>query len=115
MLRRRREFRAMLPIRAELIVFAPLLGIAQHFVGLVDLLELRLSRDFVLRHVGVMNARQFTKRLLDLIRRGRARHAQNFVIIFELDGHDETSTELRLTAQRQSQNEILAARRLELD
>ena len=46
----------LIPIRAELIVFLPLLRIAQNFVSFIDLFEFLLRRGLVLglRHVGMV-------------------------------------------------------------
>lgn len=76
-----------LPIGAELIVFATLLRIAQHLVGLVDLFKFCVRRCLVLSHVGVMDARELAKRFLDLIRGRVARDSQLSVVIFEIDRH----------------------------
>ena len=46
--RRRLKSARLIPIRAELIVFLPLLRIAQDFVGFVDLLEFFLRRRLIL-------------------------------------------------------------------
>ena len=78
----------MLPIRAELVVFPAFLRIAEHLVGLVDLLELLLGRLLVLGHVRVVLARQLAERLLDVLGAGIARHAENRIVVFEFDGHE---------------------------
>ena len=63
--------------RAVLIVERTLLLVAEDLVRLVDLLELRL----VAARVRVMRAGEFAERLLDVIRRGGAGHAERFVVV----------------------------------
>src|SRR5712692_6075839 len=70
---RRLESTGLVPIGAELIVFRPLLRIAQDFVGFVDLLELFLGGFFIFCDVGVIFARQLAKGAADLIVRRRFR------------------------------------------
>src|SRR5205085_248408 len=48
-----RRRRTILPLGAKSIVFFAFFGIAQNFVGLVDLLELFLGLRLVLRHIGM--------------------------------------------------------------
>src|SRR5205823_4114621 len=62
---------AALPIRAQRVIFLPLLGITQNFVGLVDFLEFRLGGFLVLflRHVGMMLPRELAEGLADFILR----------------------------------------------
>src|SRR6185295_15907176 len=52
----------LVPLRTELIVLLPLLRIAQHFVGFVDLFELFLRRFLVLGHVRMVLAGELAER-----------------------------------------------------
>src|SRR5665213_528226 len=85
---------AVLPIRPQFVVAAPFFRIPQDFVSFVDLLEFRLSGSLVFGHVGVMHPRELAERLLDLLRRGAARHAQRFVVILKFHGHDAASASM---------------------
>src|SRR5262249_18000663 len=59
------------PVRAELVVLAALVGVAEHLVRLVDFLELRLGGLVARIDVRMVLARQLPVRLLDfLFRRG---------------------------------------------
>ena len=78
----------MLPVRSVLVVFSALLRIAQDLVGLVDLLELFLSRLLVLCQVGVMLSGKFAEGAFDLVSRGCLGDAQGLVVLAELCGHD---------------------------
>ena len=85
---RRRALRpALLPVRAQLIVAFPLFRIAQHLIGLIDLLKLRLRRLFILRHVRVMLPRKLPESLPHLILRGCLCNSKCGVIILVLNGH----------------------------
>ena len=68
-IRRRLKSARLIPVRAELIVPVPFLGITQDLVSLVDLFEFLLSRDFFfgLGHVGMIFARELTKSAFDFI------------------------------------------------
>ncbi len=59
--RRRTEIRALLPVRAQLVVLLALFRIAQDFVGFVDLLEFFLGDFFVLGDVGMVLPREFAE------------------------------------------------------
>src|SRR5262249_58609767 len=72
------------PVRAELVVLLPLLRIAEDFVRLVDLLELRLGGLVPWVHVRMMLARQLPERLLDFLVGGGLRHAEGGVVVFEV-------------------------------
>src|ERR1019366_1114574 len=86
--RRRAKFRTGFPIGSQFIILFALRRIAQNFVGLVDLLEFLLGLFFILRHVGMKFAGQFTKGLFDFRIGGAALHAEAFVIIFILNRHN---------------------------
>ena len=88
-IRRRLKSARLIPIRAELIVFRALLGIAQDLVGLVDLLEFLLGRGFLLRlgHIGMVLARELAEGAFDFVRAGRLRDAERLVIIPKLNRH----------------------------
>ena len=86
----------IVPVGSELVVFFPLLGIAQNFVGLIDLLELGFGCFFVLGGVGMVETSQFAEGLLDLVRAGIACDAKGGVVVFKFGGHD--GIQLRRTA-----------------
>ncbi len=77
----------MLPVGTELVVTRALGRVAQHFVGFVDRFELRLAGDFVFGHIRVIQAGEFAKRLLDVVRRGGAGDAERLVVILKFYGH----------------------------
>src|ERR1035437_1957867 len=79
---RRAKFLPTLPVGAELIVSGALLGILEHFIGFADLFETGLGIGH-LAHVGMKLARQLPVRALDLVLRGAALEAHDFVIVFE--------------------------------
>ncbi len=81
------EILPLLPARTERVVFPALFRIAEHLVGLVHRLETLLRVGLVLRHVGMILARQFLERLLDVLLRGVLRDAQGFIIVSVFDGH----------------------------
>ncbi len=85
--RHRSPVSALFPISAQVVVFLALLGVAQHLVGFVDLLEFFLGALFVLGDVGMVLAGEGAKGLADFIVAGRAFHSQGLVIIFEFDRH----------------------------
>ena len=58
---------ALLPVCAESVVPLALIGIAQHFVGFIDLLELRLRPFLVFGNVGVMLAGELAESFADLV------------------------------------------------
>jgi hypothetical protein len=78
--RRRLELLAGLPVAAHLVVGGPLLRIPQDLVGLVDLLEALLGVGG-LAHVRVVLAGELAVGLLDVVLRGRARHAEGVVVV----------------------------------
>ena len=71
------------PVGAKLVVFPAFLRIAEDFVRLVDLLELRFSSLVVRIDVGVMLPRQLPEGLLDLLLRGALIYAERCVVILE--------------------------------
>src|SRR5690606_21815102 len=73
---RRLDLVGVLPLVAVPVVLPAAFGVAQHLVGLVDLLELALGLLVVGVEVGMVLARQPTVGLLDLVARGLAVHAQ---------------------------------------
>src|SRR4029434_11231032 len=70
-------------VGAQLVVFLSLRGIAEHLVGLVDLLEARLRRLVARVHVRVMLARELPEGLLDLLLGGAFVNAKRRVVILE--------------------------------
>src|SRR6266446_3031907 len=80
--RGRPELLAGFPVGAELVVRGALLGVLQHLVCLLHLLEARL-RVRLLAHIGVVLARQPPVGGLDLIRGGGSLHAQDLVVVTE--------------------------------
>ncbi len=95
-LRWRLETSGPVPIRAELVVFLPLFGIAQNLIRFVDLLKFFFGGLFVLGHVRMILARQFTERAADLVVASRFRHAECLVIISKLYRHLLSSLCLQL-------------------
>ena len=71
------------PVRAELVVFLALVGIAEHLVRLVDLLELRLGGLVPRIHVGMKLAGELAERLLDLLLRRGLGDAERLVVVLE--------------------------------
>ena len=78
---------ALLPVRAESVVLLALIGIAQHLVGFVDLLELRLRPFLVLGNVGVMLAGELAEGFADLVVRRGLRDAEGGIVILVLHRH----------------------------
>ncbi len=74
-------------IKPELIVNLALLGIAQDVVSFGDSLKLLLRTLVAGIDVRMVFARQFAKRLADVVRRGGLLHAEGAVIVFGLSGH----------------------------
>src|SRR5206468_5380405 len=71
------------PVRAELVVLLPLLGIAEHFVCFVNLLGPRLSGLVARIHIRMVLAGELPVCLLDLFFGGGLRDAERRVIVFE--------------------------------
>jgi hypothetical protein len=72
------------PVGAQLVVLLPLLRIAEHLVGLVDFLELRLGRLVAGVDVGVVLARQLPVRALDLLVGGGLGDPERLVVVLEV-------------------------------
>src|SRR5262249_975471 len=85
--RRRLKSARLIPIRAELIVFLPLLRIAQYFVGFIDLLEFFFRGFFILCDFGMIFAREFPECPPDLVVSRRFGNAERLIIISELYRH----------------------------
>ena len=66
-------------VRAEGVVLLALVGVLQHVVRRLDLLEARLGAFVARVAIGVMLARELPVRLLDLFLRRRLRNAERFV------------------------------------
>src|SRR5262249_52056974 len=89
--RRRREIRACLPVRAELIIALALLRIGEDVICLPDVFEF-LLRSFVPGvDVRMILARQLAVGFLDLVRCRGARHSEDLIVILELDSHSSWS------------------------
>ena len=71
----------LFPVGPQLVVRLALLGIAEHLVGLVDLLEACLRGRVTLVQVRVVGARELAKGLLDVGRAGVARDPQGGVVV----------------------------------
>jgi hypothetical protein len=84
--RRTELFARAIAAGPQLVVGAPLFGVAQYFVGLVDGLEFLLGAR-VLVAVGVVFARQLAIRRLDLGFAGIRLDAQDLVLVFEFHRH----------------------------
>src|SRR6202030_185537 len=83
----RLESTRLIPISTELVVFFPLLRIAQDFVGFIQLLEFFFRGRLVFVDVGMVLARQLAKRLLDIVVTGGLGNAQRLVVISKLNSH----------------------------
>ena len=77
----------LLPARPELVVLLPLFRIAEHLIGLVDLLESILGGLVALVNVGVMLAGKLPEGGADLLLGGRPRNAQDRVVVLESGWH----------------------------
>src|SRR5262249_58936880 len=77
------------PVRAELVVLLAFGGIAEHFIGFVDLLEARLGRLVARVDVGVMLPRQLPVGLLDFLLGRGLRHAERRVVVLEV--HEQSA------------------------
>src|SRR5204862_7306622 len=80
------EILAGVPVAAHLSVRRALLRILEDVVGVVDFLEARL-RVGDLADVGVVLACELAVRLLDVVLRRAARHAQGLVVVLVLGRH----------------------------
>src|ERR1700693_2635128 len=74
---------AVLPIRAELVVFAPFLRIAEDLISLIDVFELRLGLLVVGIYVRMILARELAVRRLDIGLRSAAFDAEDLVVVFK--------------------------------
>jgi hypothetical protein len=83
----RLEASRVIPARTQGVILFALLGIAEHFVGLVDLLELLLGGLLVRGRVRMILAGQFAEGLFDVVRCRVTRDAEGGVVILELGGH----------------------------
>src|SRR5271157_1238533 len=68
-------------VEAQLVVYLALLFVAQHVVGLGDLLDLLLGPLIAGVHIRVISPRSLAEGLADLLRRCRLLHAERAVII----------------------------------
>ena len=71
----------LLPMEAILVVSAPLFGVGQYFVGLVQLLELDFGCGVVGVEVGMIRTCQLTEGPLDVCLGGCALYAQDLIIV----------------------------------
>jgi hypothetical protein len=86
------ELVSVLPLVAVEVVLAPLVGIGEHLVGGVDLLEPLLGRLIAGVHVGVELAGQPSIGLTDLLVAGAALHPQGGIVV--LAGHSHSPPSL---------------------
>jgi hypothetical protein len=92
----------------EAVVVRALLGVREHFVGFVDLFEMRLGRDLVGRDVRMILAGQLTIGALDRVLVGVASDAENVVVVGR---HYRISTPLRWSPSDCAVPEASAIRR----
>src|SRR5262249_23274154 len=71
-----------LPVRAKCVVFAALIGVGEHLVGFIDLLELRLCSLIPRVDVGMVFARELAVRLLYVVRARALLDPQDLVVVF---------------------------------
>src|SRR5438552_1236756 len=76
-----------IPIGSKLIIFLPLLRVAQNLVRFVDFLEFFFGGFLVLGHIRVVLARQLAKSAANFVLARRFRHTERLVIISTLNGH----------------------------
>lgn len=76
------------PMGAQLIVFLPFGGIAEDFVGFVDLFEFLFGAAFVFGDVRMVFAGEFAKGLADFVIARPPVHTQDLVIILKLYRHE---------------------------
>ena len=82
---RRREILAVAPVRAQAVIRLALIGVLQHLISFLHVLEMRLAIG-LLADVGMIFARKLAIGALDVIARRITADAQGFVIVFELHG-----------------------------
>src|SRR5438876_2914177 len=78
--------RELLPLGSDSVISLSLVGIAQDFVSLVDLLEAPLGVRLLV-DVRVVLTRELPVGLLDVVGRGVLRNAQRLVVVLVLDRH----------------------------
>src|SRR5438105_4952585 len=78
--------RELLPLGADRVISLSLVGIAEDFVSLVDLLEAPLGVRLLV-DVWVVLARELSVGLLDVVGRRVLRNAQRLVVVLVRDGH----------------------------
>src|SRR5258708_3672272 len=93
---------AVLPVRAELVVAPALFGIAEDFVGLVDLLEFRLGGLLLLGDIGMILPGELAKGFANLVLRGGFGHTESRVIILVLNGHNDCRAKIIIRRPRAS-------------
>src|SRR6266496_1277837 len=93
--RRRLKTARTIPIRAELIVFFPFLGVAQYFISFVDFLKFFFGRLFILSDIGMIFPRQLAKCAANLVVSRRFWDSECLVIISKLYWHLLSSLCLR--------------------
>ena len=81
------ELGLVAPMGAQLIVFLAFRGIAEDFVGFVDLLELVFGAAFVFGDVGMVFAGELAKGLADFVIARAPVHTQDLVIVLKLYRH----------------------------
>src|SRR5436305_674583 len=84
------------PIGPKLIIFLPLLRIAQDLVRFIDLLKFFFGKLFILGHIRVVLARQLAKSAANFLLIRGLRHAECLVIVSKLNWHLLSSLCLRL-------------------
>src|SRR5207253_8741534 len=89
-IRRGREFGAILPVRAKLIVLSAFLGVAEDFVRFLNLFELFFGLLVVRIQIGMILPSELPVCLLDFFFLRRSGHTKNLVIIAELYGHERS-------------------------
>ena len=82
------------PIGTQIVIFPPLLWVAEDLVSLVDLLELNLRTRLLLGldHVRMVFAGKRAESFADVVFGGRLGHPEGFVVVLELNGHICQST-----------------------
>ena len=73
--------RQIFAVEAILVVHLPLLGVGEHVIGFLQLLEFLFCGFVAGIQIGVIFARQLAKRCANIFRARLARHSQQFVII----------------------------------
>ena len=81
------EALALVPVRAERVVFLTFFRIAEHFVCFVDFLEFFFGVSLVLGYVRMILAGKFLEGPFDIVLRSRGINTQDFVVVAILNGH----------------------------